>query len=202
MKRILGLLAVVLTVNLAGCATPYQPVGATGGFVDKKIDEQTYHVQFSGNGYTPREKVNKYFMYRCAELTQQAGFKYFTIIPAAISGALPPADHLVSGSGFDPRMMRKVASTPVPIIIYGGGGDGAVRWSNNADIRMFNDDAVIKTRIIGWDAAEILDQLNPYVRSEGKTPADLPKSWVFEPGHDKMRAEDLLPTSPVKPVGS
>ena len=199
--RIFSLIVgVLIAMALSGCATPYQSVGATGGYVDRKIDDQTWHVQFSGNGYTPRDKVHKYFMYRCAELTQRAGFKYFTIIPAALSGAVTPSNRLTNGAGFDRRLMQKVASTPMPIIIYGGGG--APRWSDNADIRMFNDDAVINSRIVGFDAGEIVDQLGLYVRSEGKTPAEAPMGWVFEPGHAKVRAQDLLPTSPTKDTRS
>jgi hypothetical protein len=201
MKREVYLCCLVAAMFLGGCATAYQPAGGTGGYVDRKIDDQTYHVQFSGNGYTSRDRVHKYFMYRCAELTQRAGFKYFTIVPAALSGAVSPDKSLVSGIGFDPRMMRKVGTAIVPVYIYGSGG-GAQRWSDNADIRMFNDDAVINERVVGWDVDEILEQLGPYVRSDGKTPVELPAGWVFESGHSKIRAQDLLPTSPKKEIAT
>jgi hypothetical protein len=95
-------------IALGGCATPYQSAGAIGGYSDRKIDDQTYHVQFWGNGYTTGDKVHKYFMYRCAELTRQAGFKYFMIIPTTWSGSVAPETGPVSGSGFDQRMMRKI----------------------------------------------------------------------------------------------
>jgi len=196
MKRIFGLLSIVMTLCVAGCATPYQSVGVTGGYIDRKIDDQTYHVQFSGNGYTPADKVHKYFMYRCAELTTQAGYKYFTIIPAAMTGAVSAGNHLVSSTGFDPSMMRKVATHP--IVIYSAGGVPMLHAVNSADIRMFNDDAIIKSKILAWQADEILDQLGPYVRSGGQAPAALPQAWMFEPDHGKVRAEDLLPTSPTK----
>ena len=198
MKQAVSIVAVAATLALTGCVTPYQPVGATGGYTGKQIDDQTYHVQFSGNGYTSRETVHKYFMYRCAELTQQQGFKYFMIIPAALTGSLPPKNTLARGTQFDPNMMRKVHSAP-PVIIYGGGGGGATKWTNSGDIRMFNDDAVISTKIAGWDAAEVMDALGPFVRSTGKSAGDVPLAWVFEPGHPKVRAQDLLPTAPKKP---
>jgi hypothetical protein len=179
-------------IALGGCATPYQSAGAIGGYSDRKIDDQTYHVQFWGNGYTTGDKVHKYFVYRCAELTRQAGFKYFMIIPTTWSGSVAPENGPVSGSGFGQRMMRKVTS--VPVIIYGGGG--VTRRTDSADIRFFNDDAVINSRVVGWDADEVVDQLGPYVQSGGQTPAELPMGWIFTPGQAKVRGQDLLPTSP------
>lgn len=197
-RTLLACAAVVATTMLVGCVTPYQSHGATGGYKDRQIDDQTLHVEFSGNGYTSRDTVHKYFMYRCAELTQQHGFKYFMVIPPALSGSLPSTNNFVSSKGFDRKLMQKVHST-APIIIYGGGGGGGVtKWQNAADIRLFNDDAVMTTKVAGWDAAEVIEQLGPYVSSNGKTPADLPKAWVFEPGHSKVRAEDLLPSAPKK----
>lgn len=196
-RTLLACAAVAAMATLLGCVTPYQSHGATGGYRDRQIDDQTLHVEFSGNGYTSRDTVHKYFMYRCAELTQQHGFKYFMVIPAALSGSLPATNNFVSSKGFDRNLMQKVHYT-APIIIYGGGGGGATKWQNSADIRMFNDDAVMATKVAGWDAAEVVEQLGPYVRSNGKTPADLPLAWVFEPGRPKVRAEDLLPSAPKK----
>jgi hypothetical protein len=198
MKRLTSICALAATAALAGCATPYQAASFSGGYTGKKIDDQTYHVTFSGNGYTSKDKVHKYFMYRCAELTQQEGFKYFMIIPAALTGSLPPNNDLVRGAGFDHNMMRKMRTT-APVIIYGGGGGGGVKWNNYGDIRMFNDDAVISTKIIGWDASEIVDELGGFVHSGGQTPGKIPSAWVFEPGHPKVRAQDLLPTAPTAP---
>ncbi len=61
---------------------------------------------------------------------------------------------------------------------------------------MFNDDAVMPAKIAGWDAAEIVDQLGTFVHSSAKTPAEIPLGWVVEPGHPKVRAQDLLPGAP------
>lgn len=195
-KRTLGACAAVAaTTILAGCVTPYQPHGATGGYTDRQIDDQTLHVEFRGNGYTSRDTVHKYFMYRCAELTQQHGFKYFMIVPTALSGAIPATSNLVRSGGFDHTQMRKVHGY-VPIIIYSGGNTGVRYAADAADIRMFNDDAVITTKVAGWDAAEVVDQLGPFIHGAGRTAADVPKAWVFEAGHAKVRAEDLLPSAP------
>jgi hypothetical protein len=37
-------------------------------------------VSFKGNGYTPKDRVQTYMLYRCAEVTANAGYDYFVII--------------------------------------------------------------------------------------------------------------------------
>ncbi|WP_413197055.1 CC0125/CC1285 family lipoprotein [Pararobbsia alpina] len=192
------MLGAVAVSAVAGCSTPYQQHGFTGGYTDHKIDDQTYTVQFSGNGHTSKDKVHKFFMYRCAELTKQAGYQYFTIVPTGTLSDAGNAVTLVRGSGFDHSMMRK-AHYVAPVVIYSGGVGVANRYMDNATIRMFNDDAVFPARVVGWDVAEILDNLGPYVRTDGQSNANLPRAWVFEPGKPKTRIEDLLPTTPKKP---
>jgi len=194
-RTLLAYVVAAAMTTLTGCVTSYQPLGTTGGYTDRQIDDQTLHVEFRGNGYTSRDTVHKYFMYRCAELTQQHGFRYFMVVPTALSGAIPATSNLVRSGGFDRTQMRKVHGY-VPIIIYSGGNTGVRYSADAADIRMFNDDAVITTKVAGWDAAEVVHQLEPFVHSAGGTAADVPKAWVFEAGHPKVRAEDLLPSAP------
>ncbi|MFM0736917.1 hypothetical protein PQQ51_06685 [Paraburkholderia xenovorans] len=194
-RALAACVAVTAMVTLVGCATYYKPFGVAGGYRDRQIDDQTLHVEFHGNGYTSRDTVHKYFLYRCAELTQQHGFKYFMVVPPALSGAISPTANLVGSKGFDHKLMQKVHSSP-PIIIYSGGGGGAVYPTDSSDIRMFNDDAVMTAKTLGWDAAEVIEQLGAFAHSNSQTPAELPKAWVFEPGRPKVRAEDLLPSVP------
>ena len=47
--------------------------------MDKRIDDNTFRVGISPNGYTSRETVYRYFLRRCAELTSAAGYDYFVI---------------------------------------------------------------------------------------------------------------------------
>ncbi len=78
-----------LGVGLAACetATPYQPApGGAGqhaggyGFSDYRVDDTHWRVTFSGNSMTSRETVEKYLLYRAAELTRQQGFDWFATI--------------------------------------------------------------------------------------------------------------------------
>ncbi len=88
MRRVLFTAAVAaLGLGLAACetATPYQPApagpaAASGygyGYRDYKIDATHWRVGFSGNSLTSRETVEKYLLYRAAELTVQQGFDWF-----------------------------------------------------------------------------------------------------------------------------
>jgi hypothetical protein len=45
-----------------------------------QIDANTYKVSFRRNGYTPRDRVETFLMYRLAELTAEAGYDYFVIV--------------------------------------------------------------------------------------------------------------------------
>ena len=86
MKRFLLVIAATVAVggSLAACATatPYQPAPAgraAGGFgySQYKIDGSHWRVTFSGNSLTSRETVEKYLLYRAAELTIEQGADWF-----------------------------------------------------------------------------------------------------------------------------
>lgn len=86
MRRLLVTAAAIaaLGVGLAACetVTPYQPAppghDASGyGYRDYKIDATHWRVSFAGNTITSRETVEKYLLYRAAELTVQQGFDWF-----------------------------------------------------------------------------------------------------------------------------
>jgi hypothetical protein len=85
MKRICLTLAAVsaLSVALAACetATPYQPLApgnqAAGGYAEAKINDDLWRVTFSGNSLTSRETVERYLLYRAAELTVNQGADWF-----------------------------------------------------------------------------------------------------------------------------
>ena len=77
-KALLGLFLAMFIIF--GCATPYQRSGFRGGYSDFRIDSNTFKVQFKGNAYTPRETVEIYALYRCAEVTLEAGYDYFILL--------------------------------------------------------------------------------------------------------------------------
>jgi hypothetical protein len=85
MKRpFLALLAAtVVAAGLAACATPtpYQPLNpadaSAGGYRDARLDATHWRVSFVGNTVTSRETVERYLLYRAAELTVGQGYDWF-----------------------------------------------------------------------------------------------------------------------------
>lgn len=82
----IGALAMMM---LAGACTttptPYQPYraeqagGVHGGYSDQRLAENRFRVRFHGNELTSRERVEKYLLYRAAELTVANGYDWFAI---------------------------------------------------------------------------------------------------------------------------
>ena len=74
------------TLLVAGCATEtaYRPATGQGfyrdGYSDRLIEPGRYIVSFSGNSVTSRDTVERYLLFRAAELTLQSGFDYFVAV--------------------------------------------------------------------------------------------------------------------------
>lgn len=77
-KRLIFALALA---GLAACqtATPYAPRTDTNstGYADKQLAENRYRISFRGNSATGREEVEDYLLRRAAEVTRNAGYKWF-----------------------------------------------------------------------------------------------------------------------------
>lgn len=85
--RIAALIAVLAgSIAVASCATPtpYQPAVGVGqnrtGYWDEQVESNRFRVSFAGNSLTARETVERYLLYRAAELTLQQGFDHFILV--------------------------------------------------------------------------------------------------------------------------
>ncbi|MEW5944264.1 MAG: hypothetical protein AB1710_10530 [Pseudomonadota bacterium] len=72
--------AVAVSIALAGCATPYQKRGLTGGFSETQLAENVWRVSFIGNDHTSTTSAQDMALLRCAELTKEKGYKYFGLL--------------------------------------------------------------------------------------------------------------------------
>ncbi len=160
-RGILGALAVLL---LAGCVTAYQPRGATGGYEEEKLADDTYRVSFFGNGNTPRGVVLKYFLYRCAELTLQRGYAYFELYAAERAGL--PADA---------RFVRTSAEAAPPPPFTVAQTYTITTWSASAIVRMYPGDVLAGAPTL-YSAREVTGALGADVRS-GTPSAELPSKF-------------------------
>lgn len=80
---IAALLAGATVLSACATATPYRPAVGTGydrtGFSDQQIERDRFRVSFAGNSYTSRETVERYLLFRAAEVTLQSGNDYFVM---------------------------------------------------------------------------------------------------------------------------
>src|SRR6185369_1265021 len=80
LAHVLRTVLLAMLLPLASCATAYQPEQPTGGYTDFRLAANTYRVRFRGNNYTPRDKVELFLLYRCAQLTEQLGYDHFVLL--------------------------------------------------------------------------------------------------------------------------
>jgi len=111
MKRLLFVAALLSATALGACetATPYQPLGAkgaqtAGGYFDHQIETNRWQVGFKGNSLTSRETVERYLLYRAAELTVAQGYDWFEAVDRhtdkkSDTYAVPDADPFYAGWG-------------------------------------------------------------------------------------------------------
>jgi hypothetical protein len=85
MKKLTAVLALA-ALGLSGCATMYQSHGFTGGYSDTQLAADEFVVNFSGNGFTSSERASDFALLRAADLTEKAGYWYFTIAQAQDDG--------------------------------------------------------------------------------------------------------------------
>ncbi|HWK36191.1 CC0125/CC1285 family lipoprotein [Sphingomonas sp.] len=80
-KGMMFALAGAALLSACSTATTYHPATGSGyartGFSDQQIEQDRFRVTFSGNSYTSRETVERYLLFRAAELTLQSGNDYF-----------------------------------------------------------------------------------------------------------------------------
>ena len=82
MKRALFAVAAALCLTACETETPYQPIAAQhgedrGGYSDQQIEANRWDVSFAGNTLTSRQTVEKYLLFRSAQLTLDQGFDWF-----------------------------------------------------------------------------------------------------------------------------
>lgn len=69
-----------ITLALVGCATPYQPMGAAGGFSEQKLGADTYFVVVGVNGYTDPSVLKPFTLRRAAEIAKSNGYRWFRVV--------------------------------------------------------------------------------------------------------------------------
>lgn len=84
---------------LAACSstTPYGPaIDSRYGFSEQRLESNRWTVSFSGNSLTDLQTVERYLLYRSAELTRNQGADYFIMVNRKVD-----EDRRFQSSGFN-----------------------------------------------------------------------------------------------------
>jgi hypothetical protein len=76
MKRYI-IIGALLVSAITSC-TSYKPAGFGGGYSDLMIAPDTAHVRFQGSDMSSSQRVGELLLKRCADVTLQHGFRYFS----------------------------------------------------------------------------------------------------------------------------
>ncbi len=75
---------------LSGCATSYHREAFFGdGYSETKLSADRWLVTFAASSFTPRERIDTYLLFRCAELTVENNSHYFALLSAASGDSHP-----------------------------------------------------------------------------------------------------------------
>lgn len=174
MVRMTTALALGLAVVVASCATGYSARTLSGGYTDEKVDETHYRVKFDGNGYATSDRVWSFWMYRCAELTKEKGFTHFTLLKPGQPLSEWRERPALSNAAYRPGMPGQFVQTKgggggyIVVPGYYGGGTRITTWHTDAVVSMHRDP--LPEFVVVLSAQSVLDQLGPYVKSDGTTP--------------------------------
>jgi len=70
----------ILSVLLAGCATPYQEMGALGGVSTAQTGNDTFRISSRTNAYTDPAAAQDFVLMKAAETALKHGATHFAII--------------------------------------------------------------------------------------------------------------------------
>src|ERR1700752_186210 len=74
--------AMVLALSMAGCATGYHSTRFTGGYSDTQLAPDVFRGKFPGKPYSEPERVQDLALLHAAELALSNGYTHFGIVSA------------------------------------------------------------------------------------------------------------------------
>jgi hypothetical protein len=188
-RRALVVALAASTTLVAACATEttYRPATGSGfyrtGYSDTQLEPNRYRVTFAGNTVTDRDVVERYLLFRAAELTVQHGFDYFVMADRdtdrqartySTPGAFGPGFGAFGGGlwgprwGFYGRGFGYRAWDPFWGNPWGWGGYGADvrtvdRYEASAEIVMFKGTPE-RGNVRAFNARSVIDTIGPSIR--------------------------------------
>lgn len=165
-----------LAVLVIGCATGYGKKSWRFGYSDRQIDQNTFVVSFDANAYTSQPTLGTYVLLRCAEVTAEAGYDYFTIVEASDTSKAVPVVMPGSSTSYATGSASGYAST-YGNMTYGSATGSATTQTTSYPGYAFNvrlpGSTVITKAFRGkkpddnpmaYDAREVIKYVGPQVR--------------------------------------
>jgi len=167
---------------VSGCATEttYRPATGKGfyrtGYSERQVETNRWLVTFAGNTVTDRDTVERYLLFRAAQLTLQNGYDYFVMVDRstdrqAQTYSTPGPGWGAWGAGWGPSWRY-----------YGRGFGwrawdpwwGDPFWGNNIDVRtvdryeasaeiVMRKGAPAKDEVRAFNAKDVADRIGPTV---------------------------------------
>jgi hypothetical protein len=167
-----GIIGALVCMFAISCSTPYQPDGLTGGYSDNRIDSDTTSVEFRGNGYTSKRKVEMYLLYRCAEVTRDTGYDYFI--------ALNPSTEAKQGSFSTPGSFNSVTSFSRGLAVtrasyFPGQTITFTSYGATTLIRMGRGQKP-KENVAAFNAREVIEYMGPQVLETSEDAEGVPSN--------------------------
>lgn len=152
-----GLILICSVALLSGCATSYQKSGLSGGFSQDQLKDDIWRVRYGGNGFTSYETVQTYWLYNCAELALEKGYKGFEILSDLRLTMEIPVEAIETQSPWE-----KVHTVYTPIYVPGG---GSAHPEITADIRLLRGE-VQDSPPKRYNAGALKKRLEPLVNGK------------------------------------
>ncbi|WP_075186199.1 CC0125/CC1285 family lipoprotein [Teredinibacter haidensis] len=184
-------LVLIMCFTLLGCTTAYGPNNLTGGYKEKKLDENSYIVSFFGNGYTSEQQVWNYWIYRCAELTIEKGFEVFSLDSSDKHAYYlhPGYDELVEFKMLNSNSDGSENGV-IPVQYY---SYSVSTYSSKAIVNMYNIPIEEGVNVdILLDAESVIEQLQPYMDAKSKvSPPDRNNLYIRAAVEAAIKAKAL-----------
>src|SRR6185437_11182820 len=172
---------VFTALTIAGCATPYQPMGARGGYEDEALGGGRYHINVVGNAYTSPGTLEEYFFRRAKEIAATHGYAGYRVIDLrsgyerGLTRLRPAVRGVIEGVGG--RTAAKKGESPRGTVLTGTGivvsADGVILTNRHVvpDCRTITihrlDGSTIPARLLASDAENDLAILKAALGATG-----------------------------------
>ncbi len=174
--------------------------------------------------------MDRYFIYRCAELTKQKGFKYFAVLrtgpppappPAVIPAPAPPPAQAPGqsgmGSGFRQAAFESGGRDSGGFLqvrggggggggrgggyyVYGGGGSYYITSYIGRATIRMFNDDTLPGTIVGYPADEVMQKVGPFIK-DSLALVEIPRPSLIDPKMG-MRPLPLPQVAPPPPAGN